>query len=233
MMKRIFLVLTIAVLAGFLASGAMAYTVNDPSNDAIGTGFESYGINMYNYTPGVNSGAIAFSLFTDYPQTGITVASWATIPADLFIRETYYGNSYLWAIPLVNHGSFTAGTLYAVGSYLISDDFDPSPGSFTYNHNVPVQIATQGNNYGNGSFGGGSVNWVSLGAGNHPDWRVDIFTGGVYQDDPNGKWALLWGTATCANDVVASAPIPGAMLLFGTGLAGLMAAGARRRVEKA
>lgn len=230
-MKKILLVLGAISMVCFLASGAMAYTVTDPTNDAIGAAFESYGIDMHNYTPGVYSGAISFSLFTDYPQAGLTVGSWVTTPADLFIRETYYGNSYLWAIPLASRPGFDAGTMYAVGTYKISDDFDPSPGSYTYNHNVPVQIATAGNNYGWVSFGGGSVTWNNLGAGNHPDWRVDIATGGVYQDDPNGKWGLLWGTATCGNDVVSTAPIPGAVQLLGTGLVLLAALGRRRAAQ--
>ena len=154
-------------------------------------------------------------MFTDYPQGGVTVSSWATKPADVFIKETYYGKNYLWAIPLVTHDSFTAGTMYAVGTYLISDNFDPSPGSFNYNHNVPVQIATVGNNYGWTSFAG-SVTWNDLGAGNHPDWDGGICrSGGLYQDDPNGKWCISWGTATCANDVVGCVPIPPSVLLLG------------------
>lgn len=220
-MKKILLVLGAVAMVCFLASGALAYTINDPSNDAIGTAFESYGIDIFNYF----TGPITFSLYTDYPQAGITVSGWATTPADLFIRETYYGNQYLWAIPLVSRAGFDAGTMYAVGTYKISDEFEPSGGGYSYNHNIPVQIATVGNNYGYTSFGGGSVNWFDLAPGSHPDWRVDIVTGGLYQDDPNGKYSLLWGTATCANDVVV--PIPGAVWLMGSGLVGLW--GLRRR----
>jgi hypothetical protein len=219
MKKALFLTLALVVGLAFFANGAWAYTINDSATDAIGVEFESYGINILNYTPGTNSGAISFQLFTDYPQAGVTVGAWTTTPADLFIHETYHGNNYLWAIPLVSRTGFDAGTLYAVGTYKISDDFDPSPGSFNYNHNVPVQIATVGDNYGWTSMGGGAVSWNAL-VGN-PAWQVDVVTGGVYQDDPDGKWFLTWGTATCGNDVVSSVPLPPSVLLMGTGLLGL------------
>jgi len=127
-MKR-FLVLA-AVLAMVLVLGgpfsAQAYTVNDPSNDAIGDRvFETYGINVSDI---YNTGGINISLFTNYPQAGYTVGSWATLPADLFITETYLGNQYQWAIPLVSHDGFAAGTMYAVGSFAISDDLEPAGG---------------------------------------------------------------------------------------------------------
>jgi hypothetical protein len=229
-MKKMLLVLSAFMVVCLAASGALAYTINDAVGDAIGiTQFESYGIDVLNYTPGQNSGSISFKLYTNYPQEGVTVGSWKTTPADLFIKETYYGKDYLWAIPLVSRTGFDAGTMYAVGSYAISDDFDPSPGSFNYNHNVPVQITTIGNNYGWTSFGGGSSAWN--GVGSNPNWAVNVVTGGLYQDDPHGVYCLTWGTATCANDVVQGCvPIPGAILLLGGGLVRL-AAYARRRQD--
>ncbi|MFA6193551.1 MAG: hypothetical protein WC726_01675 [Parcubacteria group bacterium] len=199
-MKRkrgvVFGVVLAMVMVMFWAFSAQAFTITDPSNDAIGTAvFETYGMNVYNYTPGANLGAIKFSLFTNFPQAGTTVNGsppWTVTPADVFITETYFGNQYTWAVPLVTHGSFSAGSMYAVGSSFTSDHFDPSGGTgYVYNHNVPVQIATVGNNYGYSSFAGGPVSWNSLGSPGLPDWRVDV-TLGVFQDDPNGVYSFLW-----------------------------------------
>lgn len=233
-MKKKSLFAVLFVLMILMANIAGAYNINDSIGDGIGSaeGFESYGINVYNYTPGTNSGNIGFSLYTDYPKTGISVAGWNTSVADLFIRETYYGNDYLWAIPLVSRPGFDAGTLYAVGSYKISDDFDPSPGSYIYNHGAMVQVDTVGNNYGWSSIGGGSVAWND--AGGTPNFEISVVTG-VYQDDPNGKWSLYWATATCGNDIVQTspAPIPGTLMLLGTGMIGMFAIGRRKGTSTA
>jgi len=227
------MVVLVAVLC--LAAAVNAYTINDPVGDKIGESpFETYGINILNYTPGINSGSIGYDIFTNYPMAGLTVGAWSTQVADLFITETYYGSSYQWAIPLVDHDNFTAGTMYAVGSYHVSDYFEPAGGGYGYNHNVPVRIDTIGNNYGWAAFGAGSVTWNSLGAPGSPDWMISVVTGGLYQDDPNGVYEITWGTATCANDVVkgsTSVPEPATLLLLGLGLVG-MGVAARRKFVK-
>jgi hypothetical protein len=241
-MRKILLgsLMVVLVAVFCLAAAANAYTFNDPVGDKIGVWeFETYGINVLNYTPGVYSGAISFELFTNYPQAGLTVGAWNTQVADLFIAETYYGANYQWAIPLVSHDGFNAGTMYAVGSYLLSDSQAPAGGGYIFNHNVPVRIDTIGTNYGYQSFGGGSVVWNPLGgpgsSDGGPDYMISVVTGGLYQDDPNGVYEITWGTATCANDVVTGStnpvPEPATMLLLGLGLVG-MGVGARRKFVK-
>ncbi len=221
-MNRIWLSLVVACccLAPLAAS---AYTINDSSTDAIGERiFETYGANVSN----VYQAPIVIDLFTNYPQAGDAVAGWNTRPADVFLYETYHGQQYQWAIPLVNHDGFTAGTMYAVAGFKVSDDFDPSGGTgFIYNHHVPVSLSAVGQNYGYASFGGGSVQWLPI-AGS-PDYDIRI-TEQIYQDDPNGGFRLLWGTATCANDVISNVPEPMTLILLGAGLVGCSACALRR-----
>jgi hypothetical protein len=141
--------LTAVLVVCFAASGALAYTINDSSNDAIGhPTYESYGIDVLNF-PGSSSSLIQFNFYTNFPQGGDSVISgpytWNTSLTDLFFHASYSdGTSLDLAIPLVSHGSFNAGALYTVTSFLTSDNLDPSgnTGYFNYNHGIPVQIAT-------------------------------------------------------------------------------------------
>ena len=239
MKKLILTMLCVAILA-LAPVMASAYDINGDPGATIGyPTYATYGLNAVNYTPGINNGGIILNLFTNFPQAGVVCNGsppWNTQPADVFITENYYGNNYSWAIPLVDRTGFTAGTMYAVASFLTSDQFDPSGGTgYIFNANVPVQVATVGNNYGWTSIGGGSVTWTAL-AG-LPDYEVSVVTG-AWQDDPFGTWTITWGTATCANDVLTgtiggggnpNVPIPPTALLLGSGLLGLAGLGWRRK----
>ncbi|MDD3487386.1 MAG: hypothetical protein PHF35_03355 [Candidatus Moranbacteria bacterium] len=228
MKKVCFAVLLCVFLLAVIAASAQAYTINDPASDRIGDAvFETYGINVSDI---YNTGGFTIGIYTNYPQAGYTVGSWVTQPADLFITETYNGSTYLWALVLKDHDGFSAGTMYAVGSYLTSDDLAPSSG-YTYNHDVPVYVETVGNNYGYTEISGSTVVWNTLASGD-PDYQISI-AAAFYEDDPTGSLAFRWGTGTCANDVisgtVSATPIPGSLLFLGTGLVGLVGVGIRHK----
>ncbi len=227
-MKKFLAFLCAVMLVLGMVGSASAFSINDSPNDAIGSGFESYGIDVYNFTPGINSGVIAFDLYTDYPEAGITVGTWATEVADLFITENYYGVDYLWAIPLVDHDTFLAGYWYTVETVSISDDFEPIDGyTYDYNHNAPVRIKTAvGTPYA------GTATWTDS-LGDHPDYTIRLQSI-LYEDDPDATFDLYWGTATCGNDPVegtAPVPEPSTILLMGIGLLGLVGY-SRKRSKK-
>lgn len=221
-MKKVVSVLVVVCFVLLMANtalSALAYNFyfDDPKDDAIGvSGFETYGMEM-NY-PGSSSNPISFRIFTNFPEEGISVASWDTLPADIFITETVGGESYLWAVPLVEHDGFTPGGFYAVDDYYVSDDLVPSSGNYIYNENVPVWTSEKGNNYGWSQFGGGSVDWQDSSSDLY-DYEINVTTG-VWQNYSNADFDIVWGTATCANDVVTgtTVPEPATMTLFGVGL---------------
>jgi hypothetical protein len=239
-MKKLLVVLTL--ILALLPGAAMAYTINDAVPDSIGyPAFETYGMNVLNWTPGTNSGGVAYQLYTNIPQAGVVINGtpvWATTPADLFITENYMGVDYQWAIPLVSRTGFTAGVQYAVGTVLTSTDIYNANGggAYNYNPNIPVQVATVGDNYGYASFGGGSVSWASIGAG-LPDWMITVQSG-MWEDDAFATLTFLWGTGTCANDILTgqvggggnpNVPVPPTVWLLGSGLLGMVGLGWRRR----
>lgn len=239
--------LVVLALMMFWTFSAQAYTINDAVPDSIGYPiYETYGINVYNFTPGINSGSIIIDLFTNLPQTGEIVSSgswtWNIRPADLFITETYHGTQYQWAVPLVDHDGYVSGNMYAVGTFNVSDYFDPSGGSgYIYNHNIPVSIATTGNNYGFTDMGSAGAPfqtavWTDLTPPGLPDYMVRLNLG-IFEDDPNGSFFFTWGTATCANDIISGqvpqVPLPPSLLLMGSGLLGIGLLQFRRRRQPA
>ena len=171
-------------------------------------------------------------------------------PADIFLDSNQDGN-YDLAFVLGDHGlipadprypdpnfpdrgdppghgqsadTFNAGNLYSVSSTFIADDilrYQSSLGG-RYDINAP-KIAPAWVRHGT-DVGDGTINWLLV-AG-----ETDLYEATITLTNVNGTgtfddFNLLWGTATCTNDVIVgtfSAPEPSSVALLGLGSLALM-----------
>ena len=158
-MKRTMILGILIMSLIFIPLSTSAYTIDDLVGDKIGViGFELYGINA------IQSGSIlSLDIFTNYPEAGITVSSWATKAGDLAIDANGDG-FYEYGVAFRNHDGFTKGSLYAVTDWYISDDYAPST-SYIYNHNIEVSMKA------GTLLSAGLVTWSDI-AGTEPDYSI-------------------------------------------------------------
>lgn len=257
-MKNVFLISIAAVFMITLASGlALATTTTfldqtlvQQSNtgqwlDIVGDA-NHYDIKQTSVT--WNGTDVTIAIHTNDPGTPAFSGDYI---ADLGIDKNRDG---VWESGIVlktdarRDSSFTAGTVFTLAGasnnshwYVTNDppfnyggygskydrNNNPNPGGSHSPADIPVLLRS---GYSYSTFAG-SVSWVA-----DPDlianYLVTITLTGVNGDGSWNHFDFLWGGETCGNDTQfdhANVPLPGSLLLLGTGLLGLAGATWRRR----
>lgn len=229
--KMALLTIMVFVLAPAVAWG---FQINDttlvqPFQGAVATGGAFTDVlgdsNIYNtFGANFNSATHTLSIFTNYHPSKDGNFTPANKTADLFLHDNPTGLNF--AVRL--------DTLTGTGEVFELGTFNTSVDIFKTLTNSTGTLLTYGGMYDQASpklvpvfaltapITTTPVVW-HLGAGglnNEVDINVDGLT----------NFSFVWGTATCANDVIAgNVPIPPSALLLGSGLLGLVGFGWRRK----
>jgi hypothetical protein len=158
-----------------------------------------------------NSGAVA-KVGNQLRLSSFTVGSDTLIPGDLFFTNptNIYDptnpstSSYLkYGVPLVNHGSFTAGDLYAIGGGISVETAQQAlnDSSNYYRRNEAVLMTGSGT-----PASTGSVSVANYGDGiSNALYSVTIVvpaTSGLMSLIANNQIGILFSSADCGNDVI-------------------------------
>jgi hypothetical protein len=224
-----------------------ATTIVDPfgsstTGDVIGDKY-TYDIQKIDIT--VTSTGLDATLYFNYNGTSVAANS-TSLPSfgtptlsagDLFLYDPS-NNHYLYALPLSNHGSFTAGHLYSVTSTATAGTVYGS-GAGNPGQTVWITGGTQvGTTF---SLVINPTGWVAGGGSTNPENKAVVHVAGI-----SSTWlssfsnpaniGVVWENATCANDIISGftsgpsqVPEPGPMSLMGVGFAVLAGVGYWRR----
>ena len=146
--------------------------------------------------------------------------------------STYSANS-MYTFGNSNNDHWQISDNYTGGVYGTSYDHSNNPNS-TGTHDPydpPVLLKTAAAPISDDPV---TVNWEGIPSGSPTAYLITLTLTGVNADGDWNAFDLLWATQTCANDTqyiqaYSPVPIPGSLLLLGTGILGLGLLGRRRK----
>jgi PEP-CTERM motif len=196
--------------------------------------FDIYGANF-------NEAAKVLSIFTNMPSQGDT--EFGLSVGDLFFRTTG-ASDWNYAIKMVpgagqakiyqltgystSINELKNSSLFYGGAWLNYTGAGKPPAGTAAMGAVPVKIA------GGNILGATTVTWTQIGS--NPTYEIDIALTPALLADLGHNFSFMWESATCGNGVIEAqvhAPLPGSLLLLGSGLLGMWFFSCRRKFAKA
>lgn len=194
--------------------------------------FETFGAN-------INSTTKTLTIYTNFGHDNIGIYGLPVKVADLFLDINNDGTwDYAVKLTGISQGNSSlsnyAAPIVLPGTPKTSYDYFHTynvvyGGQYNPGNPQLVPVDAQGSQVGSLTA---VVNWIFLGNDNNPntpEWTLAINLSNVpgFHSD---NFSFLWATGTCANDTAQGVvPLPGSVLLLGTGLVGLALLGFRQK----